>query len=168
MQANPRQVGTAAVEPADSAFLLELFRSQRAPELAAAGLPPAEVEQLIGFQFESQRRTYAAAAGEDGHRIVLFEGAPVGRLWLAEDDDSIRLVDIVLVPGAQGRGIGTEVIGRVLADASRRSRSVRLSVSRCNEGGLRLYERLGFRIVASAQLDHEMEWTGREPGDVDP
>jgi GNAT superfamily N-acetyltransferase len=46
----------------------------------------------------------------------------------------------------QGRGIGTEVMNRLIGEATRFNQAVRLAVVKINPA-LRLYERLGFHVT---------------------
>jgi ribosomal protein S18 acetylase RimI-like enzyme len=56
---------------------------------------------------------------------------------------------IALAPEFRGRGIGTELLSRLMAEAKNRYHAVSLSVSADNPA-LRLYRRFGFEIVASS------------------
>ena len=44
--------------------------------------------------------------------IILRDGVPVGRLWIDEWRDQIRLVDIALVPECRGAGSGRDCCTR--------------------------------------------------------
>ena len=81
---------------------------------------------------------------------------PVGAAWLRRWGDGERGFGFVspetpelsmsLVPAYRGRGIGTALLRRVLAEAEREAEAVSLSVSQSNPAR-RLYERAGFRAV---------------------
>ena len=88
------------------------------------------------------------------------DGQPVGAAWLRRwppgdrgfgylSEDTPEL-SMALVPGHRGRGIGTALLRRLLAEAARDSRAVSLSVSASNPA-LRLYERFGFAVVGSPE-----------------
>ena len=88
------------------------------------------------------------------------DGQPVGAAWLRRwppgdrgfgylSEDTPEL-SMALVPGHRGRGIGTALLRRLLAEAARESRAVSLSVSASNPA-LRLYERFGFDAVGGPE-----------------
>ena len=59
-------------------------------------------------------------------------------------DGSLELDDLYLYPAFQGRGIGTEVLEKSIAEADA---PIFLYVFRANTRAIRLYERLGFRVT---------------------
>ncbi len=75
-------------------------------------------------------------------------------------DDEIDLVDIALLPGARGRGIGGALIVELCREGARDGRPVRLRVERTNPA-LRLYRRLGFVEIGDDNVYALMEWTPR-------
>lgn len=77
-----------------------------------------------------------------------------------DHDHAIEIAELQLLPSAQGRGIGTRVMRRVMADAGARGVPVRLRVGRMNRGARALYERLGFRVVEETETHVRMEWSG--------
>ena len=76
------------------------------PGLPEEGSADAQRAELIQIQHRAQRASYASSWGEDLHLIVLDGSAPVGRLWLGEAPGELRVVDLALLPAAQGHGIG--------------------------------------------------------------
>jgi GNAT superfamily N-acetyltransferase len=80
--------------------------------------------------------------------IVRTASAPadVGRISLTRHRRSIFLRDIVLAAGERGPGIGSAILGAVIALAEDSDRHVELNVLACNPAR-HLYARLGFRVV---------------------
>lgn len=106
----------------DDAFLLELFATVR------PGLPIP----LVDVQLRAQRREWESRFPGSEDEIVLLDGRAVGRLWVAWTDEACVLVDMVLLPEERRMGIGTKVVGEVLAEADRRGVPVRVTVERTN------------------------------------
>jgi len=78
-------------------------------------------------------------------RIIALDGTDVG--WLQTiQDDGLFVAQMVVDGPFQRRGIGTEVMKRLIGEATEFNRSVRLNVVRINPAR-RLYERLGFRVT---------------------
>lgn len=79
-------------------------------------------------------------------RILASGGADIGWLQTATREDSLFLAQLFVETSFQRRGIGTEVVHRLIAEAARSRRAVTLGVVKINPA-LRLYERLGFRVT---------------------
>lgn len=122
-------------------------------------MPTAEAAHAFAsMQLQFQRQHVSATYPAAVEQVVLNGAdAVAGRLIVAELDDSVRLVDIALLPEARGSGIGTALVRGVQERAAALGLPVVLHV----EHGLparRLYERLGFTATAEDQLRTEMRW----------
>jgi GNAT superfamily N-acetyltransferase len=127
----------------DEEFLRALYATTR-PDLE---LWEDGREAFLDLQFRAQQRDWASRFPESDHDLILLDGAPVGRLWLAWLPAECRIVDLTLLPERRRAGIGTRVAGDVLAEAERRNLSVALAVERRNEPALTFWARLGFSAV---------------------
>jgi ribosomal protein S18 acetylase RimI-like enzyme len=137
---------TVALRPvaaADTPFLARLYASTREAELARVPWSDEQKAAFLAQQFAAQtghyERHYAGAAFD----VVLVDGAPAGRLYVARGADEIRVVDIAVAPAFRGRGIGSGLLRELLAEADAAGKRVSIHVERSNPA-LRLYERLGF------------------------
>lgn len=120
----------------DAELLRALHRTGAAAELA--GLP----EAVLDAQHELRERAYLARAGAID-RIVVVDGAAVGRLLTAEADGPVRIVDLALLPEVRGRGVGTAVLRDELDRAADAGVPVVLRADRGSRPEA-LYRRLGF------------------------
>jgi ribosomal protein S18 acetylase RimI-like enzyme len=89
---------------------------------------------------------------------VLVDATPAGRLLVARWPEEIRIVDISLLPEFRGHGAGSELLGRLMAEAAADGKRLSIHVER-NNRALALYERLGFRPAAETGVHLRMEWT---------
>ena len=109
---------------------------------------------------QSELRRYVSdwgRTGDDGIIAVATDGEPIGAAWLrlwSEDDRGYGFVDVhtpelsIAVRSAfRGRGVGTQLLQRVLRRADHTYERVSLSVSTENPA-VRLYGRLGFSAVS--------------------
>lgn len=158
MRASARPVLRPAVE-GDLAFLRDLYGQTRAEEMALSGWPPDRCEAFLDSQFDLQSRHYSSHYPEGRHLIVEQARRPVGRLWLADEGEDRRIVDISLIESVRGRGLGTTLVRQVMAKARRDGLGVSLSVQADNVGAQRLYLRLGFRVVEASGPRWRMRWT---------
>jgi len=154
-------MSTLAVRPAlpqDEIFLYDLYSAVRGPEFALAPVTPAQREQLIRMQFRAQMSAYTYAYPNSCYHVVLLDGKPVGRLWVAQDHEEFHLVDIAVHPSLQRKGIGRALIQRLQLEAARARLPIRCCVFRFNPGSLRFHQSLGFSIVREDQMNYYMEW----------
>lgn len=82
----------------------------------------------------------------DQARMITFDGADVGWLQSFTRDGSLFLAQLFVDAPFRRQGIGTEVMRRLIGEASDAQRPVTLGVVKANPA-LRLYQRLGFHIT---------------------
>jgi ribosomal protein S18 acetylase RimI-like enzyme len=140
----------------DEAFLYELYASTRAEEMAAWGLSGAQQEMLLNMQFKAQQAHYEAGYADAEHKIILVEGVPAGRIMVLRLEKEITLVDISLLTEHRRAGIGTYLINALLDEARVAGLPVTLHVYKGNPA-IRLYDRLGFTVIADAGAYLKME-----------
>jgi len=157
---NPALVTLRPVQPDDQRFLLELYRTTRAEEMAAWGLDAAQMESVLQLQFTARERHYDIAFPESEHKIILCDNRPAGRILVFRSEREIRLVDIALLPDYRGSGIGASLISGLIAEAQTTGKPVTLHVTKSSRA-MRLYERLGFQVASDIGTDYRMEWRVR-------
>jgi len=101
---------------------------------------------------------YAAMYPNSCYHIVLLDSRPIGRLWVARQEDGYDLVDIAILPDLRNKGIGAVLIQRLQADAQQAKLPIRSMVQRFNPGSLRFHQRLGFQIVREDVMHFYLEW----------
>jgi len=153
-----------AVVEEDGPFLLELYKSTR-PEMVALGWPPAQLEAFLKMQLNGQQRSYEMQYPDAKHQIILFKGEEVGRLITFSTEQEIRLADVALLPQHRNQGVGAFLVRELCMEAAQRNVPVRLQVSKFNPA-MRLYERLGFKMLGESDTHFQMEWRPIPPGDA--
>jgi GNAT superfamily N-acetyltransferase len=78
--------------------------------------------------------------------IIEFDGVDIGWLQTVMQDNDLFVAQMFVDRPFQRRGIGTEVMQRLLDEAARVNQTVRLNVVKINPAR-RLYERLGFQVT---------------------
>ncbi len=130
-------------EEADAEFGLRLFTEIRAAEYAFLPLEPAQKAALTQMQFSLQRRQQQVDHPDAENSILLLDGRSIGRLSVARHDGTDWIIEISLLPSACGKGVGADLLRRLLATAHDAGRAVSLHVLDGNPAR-RLYRRLGF------------------------
>lgn len=105
------------------------------------------IERLYGWRGdEVERAKFAAVYLEAATSIVTLDGVDIGWLTVVREEGRIELEGIYLAPAYQRRGLGSELVRRVVVEAASSGSSLLLSAAKVNPAR-RLYERLGFRLV---------------------
>ena len=129
--------------PEDEAFLLRVYADSRREELARVPWTDEQRHTFPASQFASQYRYYREHYDRATYQVIVADGQPVGRLFVARWPEEIRIMDIALLTERRGIGIGTRLL-RVLCDeADAIGARVGIHVEKQNPAG-RLYDRLGF------------------------
>ncbi len=150
------QIAFRQIESTDQAFLWEvLYHALYMPE-GAAPLPREIVREPALAQYVSEW----GRAGDSGLMAVdEASGTPMGAVWLRQFtqlspaygylDDTTPELSIALLPEYRGRGVGTQLLERMIDQARQQhpaSAALSLSVSSDNPAR-RLYERFGFITI---------------------
>ena len=144
----------------DDPFLLALYNSTRDDELAQVEWGEGQREMFIRWQFDLQRREYDARFPDARYYLIMIDGAPAGRIWIGEDNEQIRLLDIALLPEFQNRGAGTLLLKSLMDEAKRAGKLLRHMVFVLNNDAHRFYERLGFVVIEDLGAYKHMEYRG--------
>lgn len=145
------------VKAEDAGFLFEVYASTRTEELASVGWSDPQKRSFLEMQFRAQTRYYESEYPGAEFQIILASSQAVGRLYVHRRENEIRIMDIALLPSHRRRGIGAALLRDILAEGKRSSRRVTIHVETFNPA-LGLYERLGFRQVASNGVYLLLEW----------
>ena len=148
----------------DQPFLLAVYASTRQEELAVSGWDDGQKAAFVQMQFDAQHAQYQEHYTGAAFDIILINGRPAGRLYVARKDEEIRIVDIALLPEHCSRGIGTTLLRGLQSEAAAAGKPLRIHVERFNPA-LRLYQRLGFRQLADRGVYLFMEWRGERTGE---
>lgn len=138
-------LGLAVEEDAHRPFLTNLF-------VACSPLRGVLPDAVVLHQAAMRETAYRADYPKAMRRIVLTDGAPVGRImvdWTSAD--GALLVDIAVLPDARATGAGRAMLHAYLAVADHRRQRGILQVQRDNPAR-RLYAGLGFVEVETDEF----------------
>lgn len=152
------------VQPADAPFLLEVYASTRATEMALVAWNDEQRHAFVSSQFAAQQDFYSQNYPRADYSIVLSNGRPVGRLYLAKEQDQLRIVDVTVLPEDRNAGIGSFLLKELQEEAIRSGRPLRIYVENFNPS-LRLFERIGFQPIEELGVHLLMQWSP-QPGEL--
>jgi GNAT superfamily N-acetyltransferase len=142
---------------ADLPFLARLYASTRMEELAPVDWPETQKAAFLQMQFDAQHAHYRQHYHGTDWLVILRDGEPVGRLYLARWRHEHRIVDIALLPAHRGEGLGTALLRDLLDEAAAAGKDVTIHVEKFNPART-LYARLGFVPVGEEGVYDLMRW----------
>ncbi len=128
---------------ADESFLIEVYASIRADEMALLPWSEEQKRAFVLAQFNAQQQHYQKTYPDATHDIILSHNRATGHFHVARLEEEIRIVDIALHPGNRNRGIGSDLLRKLISEASQAGKPLTVYVESFNPA-LRLFERLGF------------------------
>jgi len=141
-----KRVAFRAEKPEDMGFVQRVYASTRAEEIAMTGWDEGQAKIFLDMQFKAQYTHYRAVFPAASFDIILLDGAPVGRFYVARQDDHILLIDLVLLPEFRGQGIGSLILKDLAVRAFEENLPLRLHLE-YNNRSRAWCERLGFRLL---------------------
>ena len=83
---------------------------------------------FLNSQFTAQHRYYHQHYPNARYDIIVRDGTPIGRLYVADIPDELILMDITLLDAARNAGLGTQLVSNLLDEAERKQKIVSLHV----------------------------------------
>ena len=104
------------------------------------------IERLFGWDQAREEHNFAKFFKLDEVSIISCDGKDVGWIQVELEGPTIYIDSFYITSAMQRRGIGTEILERLLAQAKDRSKAITLACVKFNPA-LSLYKRHGFRIT---------------------
>lgn len=158
---NPELASTITlrpVGPGDQDFLVKVYASTRAEEMAMVPWTDEQRQAFVRSQFSAQQHHYARNYPSSNHDVILLNGREVGRLYVARLEKEIRIVDLTLLPDERNKGIGSYLLNQLLGEAQQKGKRTSIYVEEFNPS-LNLFKRLGFNEHEKHGFHLLMEWT---------
>lgn len=105
------------------------------------------VAAIWAWEDKWQEQRFRAKFDAPKWQIITVEGQDAGGMSVGWHATSVSLEYLYLLPSFQGQGIGSAAVRRLIAEAYSAGVPLTLDVLRSNPDALRLYERLGLRVV---------------------
>lgn len=149
MDLNDQTVRLRPSIPEDLDFAWGLYRDLMKP-LA---------EELMAWSEERQMDVVKREIIAGQASIIVAGEREVGWMHVREEANEIELCQLYIAPAEQNRGIGTEIINRLIDQARLNSKPLTLEVMK-NNRACALYQRLGFVLTGRSKLKLQMVWGG--------
>jgi ribosomal protein S18 acetylase RimI-like enzyme len=147
----------------DEPFLLQVYASTREEEMALTNWDATTRNAFLHHQFKAMRRGYQSMFPGAEFSVILKNQIPIGRMVIDRGTETIRVVDLAVLPAARGSGIGSHLMRCLQQEARASGKPICLQVFQ-NNRALRLYQRLGFQIAGQDGPYHQLQWLPCNPG----
>ena len=138
-----REVTLRAATTADIDLLYGIYRAAYSP------LTSGEWNDI------EQSKSFHAGFPLERARVIIAGSEVIGAIDAERRSDGWFLNNIEIRPDWQGRGIGSRLVGDLVARAHREGHRVALEVLKVNPAR-RLYERLGFVVIGETDTHYLM------------
>lgn len=150
----------------DAEALCRIYASTRTEEMEqVVNWSPVQKQAFLEWQFRTQHQYYREYYPGAWFWMLELDGEAIGRLYLQakHTDNSVRIIDITLLPQWRNRGIGRQLLLDVMHFATQQDRAITIHVESFNPA-MRLYQRLGFELVSVTNgVYHLLEWKHSTP-----
>lgn len=105
------------------------------------------IETIWGWDEDFQRKFHEENYSVDNTNIIMVNNEDAGTLEIKEDEESIFISSLYILPAYQGKGIGSKIITDFIKQAENEKKRVELEVLKLNVGAQKLYKKLGFTLT---------------------
>jgi GNAT superfamily N-acetyltransferase len=130
------KIALREARPVDYSFARQLYRATM----------HERTDEAFGWDEYRQDMSFARQFVLREVRIITLGAKDVGWIQTRAEGAVLNLLQFYVAPEWQGRGVGSTVLTRVMAEAKRRGRVIALSVMK-GSPAIRLYQRHGFRVT---------------------
>ena len=153
----PSDIKFKAISDNDMAFLSELYRTTRWQEVMQAPWDDQQRIEFLDQQFTAQHAHYKTHY-PNAEKLLVCKGTEnIGRIYLDRDENSVCLIDVALLTGHRGHGLGTKLLLELLTEAQVTDKKVVIHVENFNPA-YNWYKKHGFQQIEDKGVYQYMEW----------
>lgn len=145
------------ITEADLPFLVRLYASTRAEELAPVPWSQADKDAFLDHQFRAQHAHYQQYYPNADWLVIVHGDEDIGRLYIEHWPSQYRIIDIAFLPAHRGKGYGEALLRDVMEEAAAAGKDLSIHVEKLNPA-MRLYRRLGFVTEEDKGVYDLMRW----------
>jgi GNAT superfamily N-acetyltransferase len=151
-----RLVHLRAANPSDVGFLTDVVISATRDQ---GRLPDDFDEPAFRAAFESRSLQQLVDPAEPSRTYVIeVDGERAGRARVVRSAEVLELAGLQLLPGFQSRGVGSEILVLLKAEAAAADARLELSVEFDNPRARAFYERHGLVAIGMTDRENRLRW----------
>lgn len=120
------------------------------------------VEQTYGWDEARQQEIHRRRFRPPATWIVVCGGVDIGLLAVDRHADHIHIRQLFLLPKAQGKGIGSQIMKEIITESNSSCLPIKLRVLKVNCRARDFYLRQGFCVVGESDTHYQMEYCPSE------
>jgi GNAT superfamily N-acetyltransferase len=151
------KVSLRPVTASDREFLLRVYSTTRAAELARVPWSDEQKAAFVAMQFDAQDRDYRSRYSNAEFTIIVIDGEDAGRLCVSREPAQTQILDITILALHRGRGAGATLI----RELQREGKPLSVWVEPFNDSSA-ILEHLGFRTEHEDGFYRLMSWSRRD------
>ena len=140
----------------DNEFIESVYRSTREEELKMTNWPEQQKQAFIMMQSMAQLAEYKAKFPDAAYQVIVYKKQDAGRFYTWFSDEEIRLIDITILPGFRGKGIGSFLLKELIKTSEQVQKKITLHADPANPA-MELYRRVGFIHVKNNGRHYYLE-----------
>lgn len=115
------------------------------------------IEKIWGWEENIQQKFFRDKFSYEKYKIIVYDDVDIGVVAVSTNDNAIFIEIIEILPEYQSKGIGTEIISKIIIDSKNKNYSrVWLQVFKMNPAK-KLYDRLEFLTKSETETHYIME-----------
>ena len=115
------------------------------------------VEKVQGWDEDEQRQLHEQRFRTQDFRVINLGGTDIGIMAVVVAPDCMKVNQLFLLPGHQGKGIGRRCMSRIMEEARQLGLPVRLRVMKVNPRARAFFQQLGFMRTRETDTHDLME-----------
>ncbi|HNT35711.1 MAG TPA: GNAT family N-acetyltransferase, partial [bacterium] len=144
----------------DESFLRKVFAASRDAEMEHSGWTAEQKKSFVKAQSKLQREDYVRRHPGADFCVIECNKTPVGVFHMDRAPEHLWLMDIAVLKGYRDMGIERRLVERLLTEATRAQKPVRLNIEKSNPY-LALFREMGFVQVEDQGFRIQLEWVPR-------
>jgi ribosomal protein S18 acetylase RimI-like enzyme len=144
-------------QPADQAAIDQLYSACRT-DLQALPMPPEMIGNLIRQQQQIQAHGLSQQYPAAQTLVLASTEHILARIIFDTGATDIRLIDIMVLPMVQRRGLARQLLRYLQQLAASQQLPLRLGVMKDNPKAIALYLSCGFQVCKEDYLEQQMQW----------
>ncbi|OFZ58338.1 MAG: hypothetical protein A2381_14440 [Bdellovibrionales bacterium RIFOXYB1_FULL_37_110] len=116
------------------------------------------VSVIWGWDEELQNKMFQDTFVTTGTWIVSLGEQDIGYYQLNEKVDNLHIRNFIIDQNYQGIGIGTSILKDLIETCKTKNQVIKLGVFKMNQRAMKLYRRLGFKVVEESETHYMMKY----------
>ncbi len=145
---NSKHLTLRARKKSDEAFLRKAYESSREEETAPVmWVNDAQRNSFFEHQFNAQQAHFDNFYSDMEYDIIEYDKKPIGRLGILWEKSNAFIVDLIIIPAFQKKGIGSLVMEAIIKEADKKNITATVMYEKWKPHNEKFYAGFGFKTT---------------------